>query len=231
MLITYVLLAISTSIDSIGIGITYGLRNIMISKNAKLILFFISLFISIFAIIIGHIASQILPVEYSNIIGSIILFFMGIAILINIFKEKRKLNNNNEDKEQVSNSIKTKQTNVVKKQKVYRFFIKWLGITIEIIKDPSVSDLDSSKKIDGKEAIYLGIALSLDAFSIGIGTGMIGLSSYVFPFLVALFQVFFLSIGRNIGIKIQKISCIPTYFWNLLAAILLIIIGVFRLSQ
>ena len=50
MLLTYVLLAFSTSIDSIGIGATYGLRNIQISKKAKLILFTISFTISMLAV-------------------------------------------------------------------------------------------------------------------------------------------------------------------------------------
>ena len=35
-------LAISSSIDSFGIGITYGIRNTKISNSAKLILFVIS---------------------------------------------------------------------------------------------------------------------------------------------------------------------------------------------
>ena len=41
MLLTYLVLAISVSIDSLGIGITYGLRNTKITKLAKIILFII----------------------------------------------------------------------------------------------------------------------------------------------------------------------------------------------
>lgn len=44
-------------------------------------------------------------------------------------------------------------------EKVYRFFIRFLGITIEIIKNPIYSDLDKSHSIDSKEAIFLAFAL------------------------------------------------------------------------
>lgn len=41
------------------------------------------------------------------------------------------------------------------KKRNYNFIIKSLGITIKIIRDPISSDLDGSKRIDLKEAIYL----------------------------------------------------------------------------
>lgn len=43
MLYNYVMLALCVSIDSLGTGITYGLKNTKISTLAKLILFILSL--------------------------------------------------------------------------------------------------------------------------------------------------------------------------------------------
>lgn len=51
MLINSLLLAISSSIDSLGIGITYGIRNIKISFLGKLILFTISFLIAFLSIL------------------------------------------------------------------------------------------------------------------------------------------------------------------------------------
>ena len=219
MFFTYLLLAISTSIDSIGIGTTYGIRNIQISKSAKIILFLISFVIASLAMAIGGSLSHFLPPFITNLIGSGILFFMGILIIFQTLREKNPKNKEN-----------NKNENITKKnKKVYRFFIKWLGITIEIIHDASTCDLDCSRKIEGKEAIYLGIALSLDSFSVGVGSGMISNISFLFPVLVSLFQIIFLSLGRRLGLKAQKHSHIPSYLWNLIAGILLIMIGVIRL--
>ena len=108
-------------------------------------------------------------------------------------------------------------------------FIKFLGVTIQIIKDPISSDFDNSKKIDSKEAIYLGTALSLDSFSVGIGAGMLGSISIIFPLIVSLFQIIFLSLGRNIGEKLNKKIHIPSKIWSILSAVLLILIGIVRL--
>ena len=41
-MVNSILLAISSSIDSLGIGVTYGIKNTKISKLSKIILFVIS---------------------------------------------------------------------------------------------------------------------------------------------------------------------------------------------
>ena len=45
MFINSLILALSSSIDSLGIGITYGIKNTRISYMAKIVLFVISFFI------------------------------------------------------------------------------------------------------------------------------------------------------------------------------------------
>lgn len=206
MILTCMLLALSTSIDSIGIGLTYGIRNITISRQAKIILFIISLIISSISILIGNTLNNILSKKITNIIGSCILFFIGLTILVQTLKREKR-----------------------QEKKVYKLFIRFLGITIQIIKDPISSDFDNSKKIDSKEAIYLGTALSLDSFSVGIGAGMLGSISIIFPLIVSLFQIVFLSLGRNIGEKLNKKIHIPSKIWSIFSAVLLILIGIVRL--
>ena len=206
MILTCMLLALSTSIDSIGIGLTYGIRDITISRQSKIILFIISLIISSISILIGNTLNNILSKEITNIIGSLILFFIGLIIIVQTLKREKR-----------------------QEKKVYKLFIRFLGITIQIIKDPITSDFDNSKKIDSKEAIYLGTALSLDSFSVGIGAGMLGSISIIFPLIVSLFQIIFLSLGRNIGEKLNKKIHIPSKIWSILSAVLLILIGIVRL--
>ncbi len=205
--------AISSSIDSLGIGITYGIKNTKITFSAKLILFIISLCVSTMSISIGNFISSFLPNLVCNIIGFLMLIFMGIFIIFQSFK-------------------KTNQTyyNEFNKQgKMYSFFIKPFGITIQIIKNPINSDLDNSKKIDAKEALYLGIALSLDCFCIGLGNAMLGITSFVFPLLVSIFQLVFLSCGLFLGIKLKSITNIPDNIWSIISGLLLIFIGLSKL--
>lgn len=208
MFINYVILALSVSIDSLGIGITYGLKNTVITNIAKIILFVMSILITTFSICFGNFLNTILPSYFTNYIGSFLLMFMGLWVIYQAL---------NKDK---------KPSKAISKPSNYEFIIKSLGITIQILRNPIYSDLDNSKKIDMKEALYLGIALSIDSICVGICSSALGFSSIIFPFLVAIFQLFFLSIGGFLGKKITNISKVPENIWNVLSGILLICIGI-----
>lgn len=213
MLFTYLVLALSSSVDSLGIGITYGIRNTKISGIAKIILFIISTFITSISVFIGNSITRIFPNNIITFIGSAFLVFMGIFVIYQSLKNDDEIKNKKEIK---------------KDTKVYNFFIDFLGITIQIIRNPISSDLDGSKNIDWKEAMYLGIALSIDSVCIGICSSIIGYSSFIFPVLVASFQLIFLCIGSFLGKKLLSISHIPENIWNVLSGVLLICIGISR---
>ena len=53
MLLNVILLSISSSIDSFGIGITYGLRKLKIGILSKIILFTVSIITTYIAVLIG----------------------------------------------------------------------------------------------------------------------------------------------------------------------------------
>ena len=206
-------LAISSSIDSFGIGITYGIRNTKISNLAKLILFVISFIVSFFAVYFGDFLKDLLPDNIANYIGCCLLIFLGVFVCFQSFKKDTK------------NSVCEE---VFSEPKIYRFFIKFLGITIQIIKDPISSDLDKSNLIDGKEALFLGVALSLDSFAIGISSGILGIHSIIFPLIVSIFQLLFISIGNLLGSTLNRFSKLPKSIWSIISGILLIIIGIIK---
>jgi putative Mn2+ efflux pump MntP len=82
LFINTLFLAISSSIDSFGIGITYGLRKTKLSKMTKLILFVISMIVTLISGIIGNLFKFVFSTNISEIIGAIILIFMGFFIII-----------------------------------------------------------------------------------------------------------------------------------------------------
>lgn len=213
MLLNSIFLAISSSIDSLGIGITYGIKNTKISHVGRCILFCISFLIALTSLYFGNIIKNIFSEYFSKILGSIILILMGIFICFQSLKKDYK-----KDIYYIKNNS----------EKIYSFFIKFLGITIKIIKNPINSDLDHSKIIDSKEAIFLGLALSLDSFCIGIGGSIIGINYSLFPFFIAIFQLIFLSLGNFFGRKIYKSSNLPDNIWSIVSGIILIIIGIIK---
>ena len=214
MLFTTILLAVSSSIDSLGIGITYGIKNTSLSGKGKSVIFFVSFIVMIVSLYLGNILKFIFPNFIVNYLGSFLFIIMGVFICFQALKKEEKIKN-----------AKTENNN---SQKTYSFFIKFLGITIKIIKDPVSSDLDNSNKIDSKEALFLGLALSIDSICIGIGGSVIGINTYIFPFLIGFFQLFFLGIGNFLGKKLYNFSKLPSNIWSIVSGILLIILGIIK---
>ncbi len=225
-MINSLFLAISSSIDSLGIGVTYGVKNTKISYIGKVVLFFISFIISILSIWFGNVIKNIFSDYLTTFIGSGILISMGFFICFQALKKEKDCMNNTDNKkfyDNYDNNINFKE------EKIYSFFIKFLGITIKIIKNPISSDFDYSNSIDSKEALFLGLALSLDSFCIGVGGSIIGISSMLFPLLIASFQLLFLSVGNFLGRKLNKLSHLPDNIWSIISGFLLIIIGLIKL--
>ena len=86
MLLNCLFLAISSSIDSLGIGITYGIKNTKITLFAKFILFLVAFTISTISIYFGNILKYFLPyfiIDYLIFMG----FFMCFQALINNKKD------------------------------------------------------------------------------------------------------------------------------------------------
>ena len=222
MLINSLFLAISSSVDSLGIGITYGIKNTKISYIGKIVLLLISFIVSILSICFGNALKNLFSDSFATSIGSVLLICMGIFICFQTFKKEKNIYKTQKD-------IKNDSTLNIREEKIYSFFINFLGITIKIIKNPISSDFDSSNSIDAKEAIFLGIALSLDSFCIGIGGSIIGVSSFLFPLFIAVFQLAFLSLGNFLGRKLNKLSHLPDNIWSIISGFLLITIGLIKL--
>ena len=98
----------------------------------------------------------------------------------------------------------------------------------DILIKPEVCDMDKSSDVDMKEALYTGIALSLDSFSAGLGAGVAGGADLI-PLLSGLFHFILLFVGEFCG-RFMKNRFSGGELWlTLLSSLLLIIIGVFGL--
>lgn len=73
-----ILLAISLSIDALGIGLSYGIRNISIPFFTKLILLLENIFFMSIFILLGNHIKLLFSTKTANTLGIILLLFMGI---------------------------------------------------------------------------------------------------------------------------------------------------------
>lgn len=94
MLLNSFILGISSSIDSLGIGITYGIRNTKISFIGKLILFSFSIIITYLSLFLGDFLKSFLPDFIESYIGSSILILIGLYICFQALRNKTNNNSN-----------------------------------------------------------------------------------------------------------------------------------------
>jgi putative sporulation protein YtaF len=105
--------------------------------------------------------------------------------------------------------------------------LRRLGLVIQILRTPSVADMDRSGNISSSEALLLGIALSLDAFGAGIGAALIGLTPVLTASAIAAASGTFLGIGLRVGFLYAEINWIRKL--SLLPGCVLIIMGIMKL--
>ena len=182
-MISYIILASSVSIDALGIGISYGIRNSYINLKSKIIIATITFFMCLIGFLIGNILSLFLEDFALKIIGSLILLFLGLYIII---KEIKKL--------------------------------KYMKRKAEIVND-------NRESIGIGEVLYLAMAISMDAMTAGISASLLGIRSIVFPILVMLCHMIFLSSGMKLGKNVKGISKLPQNIWSIISGILLILIS------
>ena len=80
--LSVLIIAISLSIDALGIGISYGVREIKIPLISKVIISLQSFLIMTISLFLGNIIFDIIPTYLGKYIGVIILFGMGIFMII-----------------------------------------------------------------------------------------------------------------------------------------------------
>ena len=76
-----ILLAFSVSVDSLGIGITYGIRNAKIKFLSRCVLFVMSIFFTYCSLTIGGFIKSLLSELVTRIISSGILVIIGILVI------------------------------------------------------------------------------------------------------------------------------------------------------
>lgn len=170
------LFALALSLDGFGVGFSYGMRKISIPKLPFLIICSSSALAISLSMLIGKFLAAVIPYEIANKTGSLLLIFMGLWIL--------------------TQSI---ILNIIPENRIYKLRIKNLRLIVNILKEPVKADIDSSGIIDIKEALFLGIALAMDALGAGFAAAMAGYSPYFTPLCVAIAKFILVSLGLFLG--------------------------------
>ena len=110
MILKYILLALSASIDALSLGITYGIKKTKMSKTSNIIIFILVLVCCCISMLIGHFLSLLFSTAFSVLLGSSILIILG---LYNIYTGLNKPTNYTNFDMDNSNYIDNKEAIVI----------------------------------------------------------------------------------------------------------------------
>ncbi|SER89827.1 sporulation membrane protein YtaF [Salipaludibacillus aurantiacus] len=202
------LLAFAVSLDSFGVGVTYGLRKMRMPFISILLIMLCSGGAVLLAMWIGGGIASFLSPGYAETLGGALLILIGLYALYQAFKQSPKKPR-------------------IKEEMLMNFELKRLGIVINVLKKPMEADLDDSGSITGPEAFLLGAALSLDAFGAGMGAALLGVSPWFLAISVALSCGMFLTLGKISGERLSQSEKLNRL--SFLPGILLIVIGLWQI--
>ncbi|MDR1564832.1 MAG: manganese efflux pump [Oscillospiraceae bacterium] len=209
------LLAVSLSIDAFAVAFAHGVRGTKITALSKLIVCILSFACFGGAVLLGHWLTQLLPLQAANLLG--VLFMLGVFVfmLVGMFKPQ---------KPKIPGKSSSKKTLV-------QLTLRSLGITLTIIRDPMLCDLDDSHSISGMEALFLGLALSVDSIAVGVGYSLSAGVGVLDVLIVGLVQLLLLSLGNFLGRHCHKISLKHSDKLQLVSCAIMLIILAVRVFQ
>lgn len=177
-LISSLLFALSANIDSFIVGMSYGIKKSNIDLLKSTIISFVTLAGTIIAILMGTEISQFLPASSTQAIGCALLIGLGLYyILKSLFSYLGKKFKKAEVK---SNELAAGSSK----------------------KEPAEATL-----LTLKEGLFLGLALSINNFGMGIGASITGLKLVPTAIMSLIISVVFLYAGNFIGkTKVPRIS-------------------------
>lgn len=194
-----ILLILAISLDSFGVGISYGLRRIKVSLVPLLTIMFCSGAMVFISMTIGLRMTSLISVEIIEIFGGSILISVGLISMCG------KLISHPSKKQPHAASHQYKKHSLIHKTK----------LIIKVLKKSAEADIDRNGEISFQEGWLLGIVLGIDAFGVGLGAALLGYSPILTGILIAILSALFVFLGMRSGFYLarwrwtQKMSFLP----------------------
>ncbi|WP_066639627.1 sporulation membrane protein YtaF [Desulfolucanica intricata] len=214
-LVTIILFALALNMDALGTGIAYGMRKIILPFSSLLIISLTSVAAIVISMQAGNLLTQIFSPGLAHRLGGAILLCIGIWILVQAIREAP--NNKPKPLERVGQITK----------KVMQIRIRSMGLVIQVLREPTKADFDSSGVITAQEALILGLALSMDAFGAGFAVSMLGFSLILTALVVGIGHIILTYVGLYLGKSVTN-TRFGRHF-STLPGCILILLGLFKL--
>lgn len=225
--VSMLLIALAVSLDGFGVGVTYGLRKIRIPVLSTFVIALCSGIVIFASMQAGVWLSQYVDPYWAKVLGSIILIAIGSWAVWQFVWQQRNDAKQPPAQQNDSDLFRVAPNKQRRPREVLYIEIKRLGLVIQILRSPSIADIDRSGNISVYEAVLLGTALSLDALGAGLGAALLGLTPWVMAVVIVLASGIFLNAGMLAGLRFSGGKRMKSI--SLLPGIVLIIMGILKL--
>lgn len=214
-------LAVAISLDGFFVGVTYGIRRIRVAFLPLCVISLVSSMVIAVSLLLGNTLQTLIAPWLSRVVGAGILIAVGLLVLRETYKSMIV----EKDVYDGYSIVYAEHPEEIPRE-VLTWKLKPFGIIIQILKEPTRADFDYSGSISCFEAVFLGLALALDAFGAGFGAGMTGFSPLLIPVCVGVTKFIFVSSGNYLGGRFSNLLNSRTAY---LPGAILILLGIFKL--
>jgi len=192
------------------VGVVYGIRRVRVPFTSNLLIALITGAGTLVAMIAGRTIGHLMSLHIANLFGSAILIGLGGLI---VFQELQAVSESEAlPRLEINSAVpEGRLTNRV----------------LTILKNPLSADRDFSRHIDLKEALLLGLALSLNNLVNGVAAGIAGMGPILITILVVIFSVLTLWSGMSVGYRFG--SRLLGNYAGMVSGLLLIFIGIYQI--
>jgi putative sporulation protein YtaF len=198
--------SVSSSLDNFGVGISYGVNKIRIGAAANLLIAAIAFTFSWTGVAFGTYLTRVMPGNLSTIVGALVVLLIGLRIVLLAMSPRRKHGSGRrEDADEVPPALRppTQHAETV---------LSARGGISRYLAHPEQADQDRSGEISLWEAAGLGIALSANALTNGLGAGMMHVPALAISILAAVFSYLAIWSGVQLG---EQLAAVRIGRWSI----------------
>jgi putative sporulation protein YtaF len=214
--LSLLLVSLAISMDSVSVGLTYGMRNMRMPFLSLVVVSGCSFAVVYSVMLVGSSLTNWLTPEIGKHVGAAVLIGMGLFTLWKLVSPRF-----GSEPTQAPPPALIAESQEPERAVLSQF--RAFGLMIQILRDPSQADADRSGHIMGWEAVMLGLALSLDAFGAGISLTFLGYPPLFVAICIAVMSALLLAAGLALGRRAGQKKWLSRLTW--LPPILLICIG------
>jgi len=217
-------LAMAVSLDGLSAGMMYGVRKIRIPALSVGIVSLLSAFVLFGSMSVGGLFVEWLPERAGRWTGAVILIGIGAWAIAQMRMTSRREAESGTEPTPLAESP---EVGAPAEKTLLQWEIRRLGLIIQILRTPSMADVDRSGVISASEAVLLGLALSLDSLGAGIGAALIGFPPVATSLLIGGSSGLCIAVGAKLGFLLAGRRWVGKLTW--LPGCILIAMGLFKL--